>query len=143
MLALGGSTAAFAGVSDAVQRNANAINDLSAKLDSISDAVGAVKTTVEEQEDVDPAVTNMLHTAETEVDVAVADFANAVTKAPSNGVYRASNTFSCTGDVFVDDLSIEISDNGAILSSVRDAPTPTPESQPPMSLITVEGSYAL
>lgn len=135
-----GSAASFASLADTVGKNAAAINELSTKLDTISDAVGAVQTTVETQEDVDPTVTNMLHSAETELAVAVADFAGAITKAPSNGVYKASNTFSCTGDVFVDSLSIEISDNGAILSSVRDAPTPEVTSPPPVSLITVEGS---
>jgi uncharacterized protein YukE len=137
---IGGASAALGALESSVSANSANINALSEKLDMISEAVGAVQTTVETQEDVDPAVTNMLHTAETVVDVAVADFANTVTKAPSNGVYKASNTFSCTGDVFVDDMSIEVSDNGAILSSVADAPTPTAASLPPMSLITVEGS---
>ncbi len=103
---IGGSAAALTSVTDAIQRNANAINSLNEKLDMISEAVGAVQTTVETQEDVDPAVRNMLHSAETEQAVAVADFAGTVTKHPTGGVYKASNTFSCTGDVFLDSMAI-------------------------------------
>ena len=101
-----GSATGFSTLTDNVGKNAAAINELSDKLDMISTAVGAVQTTVETQEDVDPAVTNMLHTAETEQTVAVADFAGAVAKHPTDGVYEASNTFSCTGDVFLDSMAI-------------------------------------
>ena len=105
--AVGGSAASFASLADTVQSNSVAINSLSEKLDMISEAVGAVQTTVETQEEVDPAVKNMLHSAETEQAVAVADFAGTVTKHPTDGVYEASNTFSCTGDVFLDSLAID------------------------------------
>ena len=140
---IGGSAAALTSVTDAIQRNANAINSLNEKLDMISEAVGAVQTTVETQEDVDPAVKNMLHTAETEQAVAVADFAGTVTKAPTNGVYKASNIFSCTGDVFVDDLSVTRgtdNDDDGILNSVSDLTDDTTDNPTvPKSTITVEG----
>ena len=48
---LAGSTAAFSSISEQVSANQVAINDLSAKLDMISEAVGAVQETVE----MDPA----------------------------------------------------------------------------------------
>ena len=132
---LAGSTAAFSSISEQVSANQVAINDLSAKLDMISEAVGAVQTTVETQEDVDPAVSNMLHTAETEQSVAVADFAGDVTKHPTDHVYEASNTFSCTGDVFVDTLSVAVP-SGSILESNADTAAPTAK-----STITVEGFF--
>lgn len=127
---LAGSTAAFASISEAVQNNQNAINDLSAKLDMISEAVGAVQTTVETQEDVDPAVTNMLTTSETEQSIAVADFAGDVTRHPNDGVYDASNAFICTGDVFVDKMTI--SDVNGVLGAAQTADTLG-------SIVTVEG----
>ena len=127
---LGGSTAAFAGVSDAVQRNADAISSLSEKLDMISTAVGAVQTTVETQEDVDPAVSNMLHTDDTEQAIAVADFAGSLTKHPTDGVYEASNMFTCTGDVFVDKMTI---------SSINDVLEAAGDAATSKSTVTVEG----
>ena len=131
---VGGSAASFASLADTVQSNSVAINDLNAKLDMISEAVGVVRTTVETQEDVDPAVTNMLHTAETEQTVAVADFAGTVTKHPTDHVYEASNTFSCTGDVFVDSMSV--SGVNAVLESNANDAAPTAK-----STITVEGFF--
>ena len=130
---VGGSAASFASLADTVQSNSVAINSLSEKLDMISEAVGAVQTTVETQEDVDPAVTNMLHTAETEQTVAVADFAGTITKHPTDNVYEASNTFSCNGDVFVDSMSI--SNPSTILQSTSDTGTTA------QSTITVEGFF--
>ena len=127
---LAGSTAAFSSISEQVSANQVAINDLSAKLDSISEAVGAVKTTVETQEDVDPAVTNMLHTAETEQAIAVADFAGELTRHPSDSVYDASNAFICTGDVFVDKMTI------SGIAAVLGAPATEATSG---STVTVEG----
>ena len=139
--AVTGSSAAFAGVTteigevkSAAESNSVAINSLTEKLDMISEAVGVVQTTVETQEDVDPAVTNMLHTAETEQSVAVADFAGTVTKHPTDNVYDASNTFSCNGDVFVDSMSV--SDVNAVFESNADASGDTAK-----STITVEGFF--
>ena len=136
---VGGSSQAFAGVtsqigevSAAAASNSAAINSLSDKLDMISEAVGVVQTTVETQEaeDAEPAVRNMLHSGETELKVAVADFAGTVTKHPTNGVYKASNVFSCDGDVFLDAMSV--SDEAGILASVQGTSAPK-------STVTVNG----
>ena len=128
--AVGGSAASFASLADTVNANQVAINSLTEKLDMISEAVGVVQTTVETQEDVDPAVSNMLHTDDTEQAIAVADFAGTVTKHPTDGVYEASNTFSCTGDVFVEKMTI--SSVNAVLGAGDAAATSK-------STVTVEG----
>ena len=101
---LTGSAAALTALGDTVQANSVAINDLSAKLDMISEAVGVVQETVVAPAMADPAT--MLHSGETELTVAVADFAGSVTKHPTSGVYDATNTFSCDGDVFLDTMMV-------------------------------------
>lgn len=131
-----GSGAAFTNVNDAIARNSAAINDLSAKLDMIGQTLGVVQTTVETQEDVDPAVTNTLHTAETEQTVAVADFAGTVTKHPTDGVYEASNTFSCTGDVFLDSMTITDVDAALFTVTVLDT---TADMVAPKTTVSLNG----
>lgn len=101
-------------VSQGVTANSASINALNAKLDMISDAVGVVNdtaTSIQVAVETDPETaatgpTNMLHSDETEQAVTVADFAGEVTKHPTDGVYEASNTFSCTGDVFLDSMAV-------------------------------------
>ena len=134
--AVGTSTASFTTLAENVQANQVAINSLSEKLDVISNTVGAVQTTVNktQAEAEEPAVRNMLHTAETEQTVAVADFAGTVTKHPTDNVYEASNTFSCTGDVFIDDMSVSKVNDA--LSSNQDTTGSTAK-----STITVEGFF--
>ena len=96
----------------------------------ISEAVGVVQTTVETQEDVDPALSNTLHTGETKQTVAVADFAGTVTKHPSNGIYKAYNAFACTGDVFIEKMT---------LSDPNDKLQPPQTAETAGSVVTVEG----
>ena len=123
---LAGSTTAFSAVSDAVQANTVAINDLSAKLDMISEAVGVVQETVVAPATADPAT--MLFSDETVLIVAVADFAGSLTKHPTSGVYDASNMFSCDGDVFLDTMTV--SDVNAVLYTVENLATDTDEKSP-------------
>ena len=113
-------------ISDAVAANSAAINDLSAKLDMISEAVGVVQETVVAPATADPAT--MLHSDETVLIVAVADFAGSLTKHPTSGVYDASNMFSCDGDVFLDTMTV--SDVNEVLSTVEDLETEANQKSP-------------
>ncbi len=122
---LGAASAALGEVSQGVQTNAASINALNAKLDMISEAVGVVNdtaTSIQEAVETDSTTTaptgptNMLHSVETEQAITVADFAGAVTKHPTDSTYETSNTFSCTGDVFLD--SMAVTDVDPVLYSV-------------------------
>ncbi len=128
-------------VTQGVQTNAASINALDAKLDMIAASVGVVSnttTSIQEAVETDSATTatptgNMLHSDDTEQAITVADFAGTVTKHPTDNVYEASNTFSCTGDVFIDSMSI--SNPSTILqSTAADGATAK-------STITVEGFF--
>ena len=108
---LTGSAAALAGLGDTVSQNSAAINELSAKLDMISDAVGVVRETVQ----ADPAdavepITELAAGA-SEAEITVADFADGISKHPTNNVYTSTNSFSCDGDVFVDMVTLSSPNN--------------------------------
>ncbi len=129
-------------VTQGVQTNAASINALDAKLDMIAASVGVVSnttTSIQEAVETDSATTatptgNMLHSDDTEQAITVADFAGTVTKHPTDHVYETSNTFSCTGDVFIDTMSV--STVNSVLESNADTAGATAK-----STITVEGFF--
>ena len=125
---IAGSTTAFSAVSDAVQANKVAINDLSAKLDMISEAVGVVQETVE----ADPAdavepITE-LAAGNSEAEITVADFTDRVSKHPTNNVYTSTNSFSCDGDVFVDMVTLSSANNVLTADALNVDGVPDPSS---------------
>ena len=135
---VGGSAASFASLADTVQANSVSINDLSAKLDMISEAVGVVQETVEADpaEAVEPITE--LAAGSSGAEISVADFVDGISKHPANNVYTSTNSFSCDGDVFVDMVTLSGANNVLTVADLNQA-ADTGDPANPKTTVTVRG----
>ena len=105
--AVGGSAASFASLADTVQSNSVAINDLSAKLDMISEAVGAVQQTVDTPPAEEVSSVGLMKGKST-YEVKLQDFGDSVPQgdAPNDNTYEVTHTLVCEADISVDNAMV-------------------------------------